>query len=613
MKARITISNRLFSGFIAMVVAVLIIGIILVSNINNNLDLAEKPIQVYMPMNIELCELDKIINESQYLTHDVVAMQGEEKEGAKDKLLKLQNNNFSTIETNSKAFTDLLTGEEKELYRNLLKDTLFPVQQAFILADKNGNAKDVKLATSDLERIFDKINQGIEQHKEHSASIIKDHNYKTLSYYKTLKTIVLYSVVIMSILILLISYSTVNGITRPVKKLIQQLKIMTKGVLPEEKLVESNDEFGDIAVSLNEYVHKMGATSSFARKIGEGNYSEEFLPMSKEDVIGNSLLDMRTNLIKAQEEYEKRAKADEIRNWSAKGLAEFADILRQNSNNMEELAKSIMINLTDYLDVNQGAIYILNQDDETRLYFEMKSAIAYGREKFMKVDFEMQEGLVGRCAFEKMPVYLREIPQEYIKVTSGLGTAEPDFLLLVPLQINEKVMGVIELASFNEIPEYQIEFVKALGENIASTISNVRINEKTNILLEESRVRGDELSAQEEELRQNMEELQATQEEAARREQEMLDTIEAINNTLGNLELDKNGLITAANDNFLDRIKFDANGLIGRSFRELFLGSSELENQFVELWSGLQVGESGSIITNFITQDGETWFKRNHF
>ena len=289
--------------------------------------------------------------------------------------------------------------------------------------------------------------------------------------------------------------------------------------------------------------------------------------------------------------------------------ADFGDILRQNSDDMDKLAKNIMIELVDYLDVNQGAMYILNELDDQNKFFEMKSAIAYGREKFLKTNFELKEGLVGRCAYEKLPVYLKEIPDEYIQITSGLGTAEPGYLLLVPLIINEKVLGIIELASFTEIIQYQIDFISTLGENIASTISNVRGNEQTKLLLDESKMRGDELSAQEEELRQNMEELQATQEEAARRETEMANTIDAINNTLPTIEIDMHGNIQSANDNLLGVLNLESGNLIGKSFQEMFASSNTLQNEFVEIWSNLHVGESGTLVTNFMTDDGELWFK----
>jgi methyl-accepting chemotaxis protein len=327
------------------------------------------------------------------------------------------------------------------------------------------------------------------------------------------------------------------------------------------------------------------------------------------DILGNTLLEMRQNLKSTELASKKRADEDQIRNWITKGLANFGDILRQNSDNMENLASNIMTTLIDYLDANQGAMYILNENENEENVFEMESAIAYGREKYVKTSFELKEGLVGRCAFEKLPVYLKEIPEEYIKITSGLGSAEPDHLLLVPLIFNENVLGVIELATFKPIEQYQIDFISTLGENIGSTISNVRVNEQTKHLLGESKLRGDELSSQEEELRQNMEELQATQEEAARREMEMVNTIGAINNTLGTVEVDKNGQIISANDEFINKINLDAGKIVGKSFQDIFASNTAMQNEFIEIWSSLHVGESGSMVTNLITAENEFWFK----
>ncbi|MBY0424593.1 MAG: hypothetical protein K2Q22_03065, partial [Cytophagales bacterium] len=82
-------------------------------------------------------------------------------------------------------------------------------------------------------------------------------------------------------------------------------------------------------------------------------------------------------------------------------------------------------------------------------------------------------------------------------------------------------VGVMELAFFKPIPEYFIEFVQKVSENIASTVKNIQINRITQNLLQESQIMSESLRAQEEEMRQNMEELQATQEEMLRRTSEL--------------------------------------------------------------------------------------------
>jgi septin family protein len=99
--------------------------------------------------------------------------------------------------------------------------------------------------------------------------------------------------------------------------------------------------------------------------------------------------------------------------------------------------------------------------------------------------------------------------------------------------MNEEVIeGIIELASFNEFEEYQIEFLHKVGINIATTISREKINNRTSLLLEESKQQTEMMQQQEEEMRQNMEEMQATQDMMDEKEAELLEEIKKLKKQL---------------------------------------------------------------------------------
>lgn len=219
---------------------------------------------------------------------------------------------------------------------------------------------------------------------------------------------------------------------------------------------------------------------------------------------------------------------EEKQNWVSKGIAKISDILRQDDS--EEIYQKLLIAIVKYLNANQGGIYLLEEDPSGDNYLSLVSCYAYQRKKFIDKKIDLGQGLVGQCYLEKEPIILKEIPEEYLSITSGLGDAPPTFLTIIPLIHESEVSGVLELALFQELENFQIEFLTTLGESIASFVSTNNLNVKTKKLLEQSQIQMEQLRAQEEEMRQNMEELQATQEEMQRKEKEYIERINVLEN-----------------------------------------------------------------------------------
>lgn len=241
----------------------------------------------------------------------------------------------------------------------------------------------------------------------------------------------------------------------------------------------------------------------------------------------NEISNLRIQLSSTIDEMEtfkaeqvKLKELEKQREWINTGITKFVDILRLNNDNIEELTYNVISNLVKYLDANQGGIFMLvdEKNDLEDSYFDLTAAYAYDKRKFLKKKILQGEGLIGNCALEKKHIYLSKIPQDYIKITSGLGDATPNSLLLIPIINDDKVYGVIEIASFNQFNSFEIEFVKKVAENIGSAILNTLMHKKTNALIEEMKKQAEFNQTQEEELRQNIEEMQATQEEMAKKE-----------------------------------------------------------------------------------------------
>jgi hypothetical protein len=267
--------------------------------------------------------------------------------------------------------------------------------------------------------------------------------------------------------------------------------------------------------SLNLLVNGLRSYTSFAKEIGHGNLTQSFQPLSESDILGNELLDMRNNLKKATDEKN-------IRDWANEGMAHIGDVLRRNTSDTNELCHDIIKMLIKYIKANQGALFLMVEGDKPEdTWLEQMATYAYDRKKMINRKIGLGDGLVGQSVLEKATIHLSSIPKNYITITSGLGEALPETILIVPLIHNDEVFGVIEMASFNKLQKHEIQFVEKVAESIASTISTVQVNERTKRLLTQSQQMSEELKAQEEELRQNQEELQATQEQMRRRQIEL--------------------------------------------------------------------------------------------
>ena len=267
-----------------------------------------------------------------------------------------------------------------------------------------------------------------------------------------------------------------------------------------------------------ELIHK---NADFAKRIGKGDYTSPFQPYGEEDTLGRSLLRMRDNLV-----LNTRKEAEQ--SWIAAGKEQISNILRIH-NQIDILAYETLVSLIKYTNAVQGVFYLFNEDNEVLTNI---ATYAYNRRKYITQEFKVGQGLIGQCAYEMDCIYRTEIPEDYITITSGiLGDRKPKSILIVPLVSDEKLQGVIEFAFLlDELPELTLHFTKELAEIIARTIFNLRINKKTEWLLEESRQMTAELKENEEQLRQSAEEMRATQEELQRSNEKLAMQVNEVEN-----------------------------------------------------------------------------------
>lgn len=443
--------------------------------------------------------------------------------------------------------------------------------------------------------------------------------------------------ILLSVGIVFIIFRTSKYVVDSIKNLKGYILRLGNGELPDEITIKSNDEIGEMVASINDLTHNLKNTKDFAIEVGKGNFETDINVFNNTGDLGGSLVEMRNQLFKVAEERKAQEVQSQQRIWANAGMAKFGDILRKNYDNIEELCFELISNLVHYNEANQGGIFLKNDLNNKEETFDLVSTYAFNRRKYAEKTVKMGEGLVGTCAIEGETIYITDVPNDYVNITSGLGGANPRSILIVPLKLENEVLGVIEMASFNEFQKYRIEFIEKVAENIASTLSSVRVNQRTNELLEQTRSQAEELAAQEEEMRQNLEELQATQESLSEREgelkgeivqlkeekasfedqintlkekldkknEEFLGILNAIDHSAIMLEYSLEGNLIFANDKFYDKMEHDKDNFDSNVNIRSLIPEDELE-EFDKLWKNVINGVAQEEVVERQTNSGKS-------
>jgi PAS domain S-box-containing protein len=228
----------------------------------------------------------------------------------------------------------------------------------------------------------------------------------------------------------------------------------------------------------------------------------------------------RDTLLKTQERFKLYAKEEQERNWIARGMTQFMEVI-QGDRNAANFYDRVLTMLIRYTNTNQGGIFLINEHDPDDRFLELKACYAYSKKKFVDKRIGIGQGMLGQAFLENESSIFTIVPDKYFQITSGLGESTPRFLLVVPLRYDNHSVGIIEMASFNKLEKFQIGFIEKIAESLASVIINIQHASRATILYEESQEKAKMLLEQEETLRQNIEELVSTQEEMKRNQQDL--------------------------------------------------------------------------------------------
>lgn len=349
---------------------------------------------------------------------------------------------------------------------------------------------------------------------------------------------------------------------------------------------------------------EMNRMISFLADVQQGDFSHSY--QFENDHLTQLLQSLKQKLSDQKEE-DRRA------TWASEGLSQFAELLRQ-SGDLEKLTDAFLQQAVKYIGLNQGSLFLRETNEKDETILALHACYAYDRKKFVEKKIPAGEGLVGQCFLENETMILKQVPPQYIKITSGLGEATPRFLVLVPIKNNETTEGILEVAGFRELPSYQVRFLEKICEALASVVHSVKSNQETKKLLEASRKQTQQLQSQEEEIRQNLEEMVATQEELTRQLEEnkivrerveRREHVMALTTILS--ETDLHGTITFVNNKFCEVSQYAADELLGKP-HNIVRHPDMPKELFALFWKTIKKGEVFRGIVKNRAKDGSAYW-----
>ncbi|WP_338786509.1 ATP-binding protein [Metabacillus sp. FJAT-53654] len=231
--------------------------------------------------------------------------------------------------------------------------------------------------------------------------------------------------------------------------------------------------------------------------------------------------------------FNKMTLALQEKSWLETSITDIATMY-QGIHDLPTLAEKFITKITPMVGANYGVFYIKQGSEEPR--FQSLATYAFQNQKMSVPSFSYGEGIIGQAALEKRAIHLVELPENYIQISSGVGTASPASLFIIPVEFEGEITVIIELASFKKFEPIQERLLKQIANHIGITVNSVRGRMQVENLLRESKQLTEELQSQSEELQLQHEELISMNEKLEEQYKSSEQKTKDLNNTKMELE-----------------------------------------------------------------------------
>ena len=386
---------------------------------------------------------------------------------------------------------------------------------------------------------------------------------------------IIYSILIASIIMMIglfIVIALLKNAFYPLFITSRSVKKIAEGNLINVPKGKYHSEFNEIIDDINKISDNLKEISQVSLDIAQGHIDKRITVKNENDVLAISVNKIAENLKQSIIDRKLKEENTDRQLWMRRGRFEVAEAERVSSGNPEDLAFNLVRSIVNYTNAVMGGIYTYDEEFEI---VEFVAAYAYGNRKLIKKVFKKGEGLVGTCVVERKKIELNKVPDDYLKISTGLGSGSPGYLVIIPVFFQDKINSVIEIAFYNKPEDHVIEFIEQLSDSIGGWMDASSKKNKTIELLRISTEQTKLLAEKEELLSSKIIELQKVQNEIAVKNAEYESMLRAVNHSVMTVKYTLEGILLEANEVYVQTMGFQIEELIGMNVFDLVKGQEE--------------------------------------
>ncbi|NBM20418.1 HAMP domain-containing protein [Streptomyces sp. GC420] len=243
------------------------------------------------------------------------------------------------------------------------------------------------------------------------------------------------------------------------------------------------------------------AIAEVASAVAEGDLTRSITVDASGEVA-----ELKDNINSMVGSLRETTRANQQQDWLKSNLARVSGLM-QGHRDLSVVAELIMDELTPLVSAQYGAFYLAEENSD-HSGLRLVGSYGYPDDDSRPERIRLGRTLVGQAARNRRTIMVDELPGGYVTISSALGQTVPTALMVLPIVVEEQVLGVIELASVTPFTQIHRDFLDQLMETIGVNVNTIVANARTDELLGESQRLAAELQARSEELQVQQDELQ---------------------------------------------------------------------------------------------------------